>query len=111
MLCSTIWNAMPSAVMPNAAAAMGKRIWVAASAPVSRPCQVSKSHRAQSRNEAGLSLPLAASSLVAFCARPTRDKMRRHGNEDKTAHDEEQVVRHADAGEAPYPHDKPCHEP
>jgi len=46
--CSTIRKAIPNAVMPNAAAAIGKRISVAACKPLSRSWYASKSEAAQS---------------------------------------------------------------
>ena len=51
--CSTIWNSIPNVIMPIAAAAIGRRMMIAASALLSGPCSLSKSPRTQSWSDGG----------------------------------------------------------
>lgn len=92
---STMRNAMPYAVMPSAATAIGNRICNAACAPLSRSCQVSKSRACQLRNNS----PLSSASVASFVC-PTRDRM--SCSEDEAADDDEQIIRDPAAGEAPH---------
>ena len=104
--CSTIWNSMPNAIIPTAAAAIGSRISSAASAARRRPRSASNSPRAHCWNDSApsvlLSAPLPASTGLS--ARRTREnKLQRHHDNNEPGHDKENVIGFAAANETPRP--------